>query len=510
MLIPRGKPILARHDANGGYTSISVEISSGIGDYISTYMYEVDNILKRLNGDGTLDSWYSLIYFHIATSSHLPDPLLSCTGLYKAIDMLRSAFSFAFRTIDSPLEDRLKAISTLAPVRTYYPNHLEVMESVKWNDKLSPLSQSDLLVDMIQDILQHGNLQRLFFLDQAKCSFEYGDKALKERALFRDARWLCTEYYQTVPDLGMFLVIHVFFTFVYLWPEYDRIYVPDRCLLTESSSHSECAIAEITRYVQQWCPRTKLPTGIWSILDNWSPFIIGEEIPHRPQQWLLSPGSTLWFPLLTRCLKATKENDTHELSFLLAILSYRDDIENTLVNGLLAVACCDLLCSTFKEAQSELLHIPPGHSFCRIMDLDLTRMELEGIVRPELLPYKCTSYYCQSDTDEERQSHVNMYEAASTDAVNHFASHLLAQWESGQEPTQPNLSLSVIAHGALIQLMKTVTACCIRKRANRRLHNYAKALDATFSRVRLDNSTVAMALASHSSAIIQPGRKYMP
>jgi hypothetical protein len=166
--------------------------------YIKSFVYDIDDIVGRIVGDGTLTSWFLLAYLHILTSSHVIDPLLDRTGVQEALDMLASSHSFAFMHLASEHKHILQRISELTPVRTHYPTHLTSMEKVDWHPILSPLVQSDLFAPFVQAILDFGKMQTPFLLPQQSGDlngdFQYkGKNALRERAEFRNSRYLSSK-----------------------------------------------------------------------------------------------------------------------------------------------------------------------------------------------------------------------------------------------------------------------------------------------------------------------------
>ena len=161
---------------------------------IRTFIYDVDSLIGRLIGDGTVTSWYLLVYLHILTSSHLPDPLTHRTGVQQALAMLKSANSFAFIHLTAKDLRLLESIHKLTPVRRSYPPHLPSMEQVDWHHVLSPLSQSELFAPLIENILDYWKNQRIFNLKPSGISVGYeGSPALRARAEFRNARLVSNE-----------------------------------------------------------------------------------------------------------------------------------------------------------------------------------------------------------------------------------------------------------------------------------------------------------------------------
>ena len=181
------------------HPEVTIVLPEDAGLQIKMFIYEVDELIGRLVGDGVLTSWYLLTYLHVLTSSHLSDPLTHRTGVQQALTMLKSANSFAFRQLTTEDMEFLRLIHSLTPIRLYYPAYLTSMEQVFWNDALSPLSQSELLAPLVEAIVDHGSNQALFELTPRKVTVEYeGDVALRERAELRSSRYIPgSEIYRT-------------------------------------------------------------------------------------------------------------------------------------------------------------------------------------------------------------------------------------------------------------------------------------------------------------------------
>ena len=183
------------------YPRVIITPSSDIGCHIRALIYDVDTLLGRLVGDGTLTSWYFLAYLHVLTSYWLCDPLTNRTGVQQALQMLRSANSLSFMKLTDEHINILASIVNITPDRKYYPDHLTSMETVVWHSILSPLLQIASYTHLVEAILDHGNKQELFRSGNSKKSLRINEKgtvALRERAESRYARFVAGDLH----DLG--------------------------------------------------------------------------------------------------------------------------------------------------------------------------------------------------------------------------------------------------------------------------------------------------------------------
>jgi hypothetical protein len=188
MLIPKAEIVISRSEH---HPEVSV-IPSHDAKHVDVFIYDVDTILGRLVGDGTLSSWYFLAHLQLVTSSHLRDPLTDCTGVQQAMGMLKSPHSFAFKYLEDEHVKALERIINLAPDRRYYPAHLTCMETIEWDEHLSPLVQSGPIVALVDTIADYARKQALFYPlgdNPTYDTVQYaGSSELRERADFRNSR----------------------------------------------------------------------------------------------------------------------------------------------------------------------------------------------------------------------------------------------------------------------------------------------------------------------------------
>lgn len=202
VVIPDGTiGVFRGNDPSLPHPRITVTPSSDLGHHIRAFMYDVDSLIGRLVGDGTLTSWFLLAYLHILTSYWLSDPLIHRTGVQQALQMLRSAQSLSFMELTDEHMDILERIVNITPVRRYYPDHLTSMETVTWHPVLSPLSQIASYTSLVGAILDHENKQRMFRSGDPENTLQINEEEmviLRKRAEFRNVRFVSSE----LQDLG--------------------------------------------------------------------------------------------------------------------------------------------------------------------------------------------------------------------------------------------------------------------------------------------------------------------
>lgn len=160
VLIPRDTPRLSpgKSMSNGLHPEIRVDDTAS-----SVEPYHLNNHLGQLAGNGSLRSRLFLAELHAKTSSCVPDPFTGHTGTEVALDILNSA---AVRSLGPPGDEEvriLERISRLSPRRTFYPDHLRVMQDVGWSRLLSPLAQSDLLAIAAAKVYEEAKKIEAFY-----------------------------------------------------------------------------------------------------------------------------------------------------------------------------------------------------------------------------------------------------------------------------------------------------------------------------------------------------------
>lgn len=128
---------------------------------IKYFSYSLDAHLQELrDSSGMLGALY-LAYLHAVTAFVLPDPATNCSGTDKALRILRQARMKSSFPLDAEAFGLLQNIAALTPWREYYPPHLMVMQTTKWNNNLGEAAQHDDLRPVVQGIINHAKYFRL-------------------------------------------------------------------------------------------------------------------------------------------------------------------------------------------------------------------------------------------------------------------------------------------------------------------------------------------------------------
>ncbi|ORY67517.1 uncharacterized protein BCR38DRAFT_407490 [Pseudomassariella vexata] len=150
--------------------------------------FRVNIALGQLVDSGSLQSKLLLCHIHAATSHCLPDPLTCRTGTEQALRILRSAAMSSFERLTNQDITMLSDISFMSPRRRFYPEHLRVMQEIKWRAVYDPLAQNDEFFQVVQEIMRKGMSCEMFFPDKRSIEELKGiETDLAKRALIRNS-----------------------------------------------------------------------------------------------------------------------------------------------------------------------------------------------------------------------------------------------------------------------------------------------------------------------------------
>ncbi|KAJ7708800.1 hypothetical protein B0H17DRAFT_1124601 [Mycena rosella] len=281
-----------------------------IDNHIKVFSYDIDDIIGRVVGDGSLTSWYRLAYLHFVTSSHLRDPLLHRTGIQQGQEMLGSTQSFAFIELNEEHNSLLQQIMDLAPIRNYYPSCLTSMETVGWHESLSPIVQCGRFVPLVDAIVNYVRKQAVF------------DPPERETTITAAYRGSLSSWMRAECRLSR-LVSNVQID------ECDQVIAPSiRCLDSPESSAKQQVVAETAALVRQWPPFVDITDGLWAHFESWCSFSskpVADDTINNPRVWLQDPPSEAWFRLFHLSRALVKDRDQYGLIVALGILAYHSD-----------------------------------------------------------------------------------------------------------------------------------------------------------------------------------------
>ncbi|KAF3771137.1 hypothetical protein M406DRAFT_225273, partial [Cryphonectria parasitica EP155] len=161
VLIPDGTVIVA---PDGDHSSVS--IATIATKPTSPHVFGVNELLQKLTDTGGLRSKLFLCYLHGLTSSCLPDPLTVRTGTEQSLSILKGAAVCSFENLSSQDLEILQQIDSLTPRRKFYPEHLCVMQTVEWNERIPILSQHSYFHVAVQKLFKQARMAKIYFPDR--------------------------------------------------------------------------------------------------------------------------------------------------------------------------------------------------------------------------------------------------------------------------------------------------------------------------------------------------------
>ncbi|KAF7371022.1 hypothetical protein MSAN_00736400 [Mycena sanguinolenta] len=347
IFVPDGKVTISPGETR--HSRVTIDPSVQHDGRIKIFSYDIDDIVRRVVGDGSLTSWYQLALLHTATSSHLVDPLLHRTGIYQAQEMLGSAQAFAYMSLESEHHTILQQILDLLPIRNYYPQHLTSMETVDWHGNLSVLVQSGRFLPLVNAILDYAKQQVLFHASdqpQSVTAAYKGKISLWERADVRLAR--------LVSDVQVEC--------------FDQPVTPTRCCERPESTAKEHDVAEVVTLVKEWPMRLNFASGfkLWTHFKQWKSLStqqVSIDTINNHRFWLEASPAEIWFRLFHLCRQTlNRATDQYGLMMALGILAHREEIDGDLIRTLIALATNRSLIATASQVPRETFDLGPGYA----------------------------------------------------------------------------------------------------------------------------------------------------
>ncbi|EFX03462.1 hypothetical protein CMQ_390 [Grosmannia clavigera kw1407] len=188
VIVPTG---CISYERKGDHTTVSI-----FPETAPAYIFKRNDDMQRLDGSGSLQSSLLLCYLHALTSFCLPDVFTGCTGTEQALNILRSAAVASNQFLTKADVDLLRRISGLTPKRVFYPDHLQVMQTVSWDPHLPMLAQHPHFFQAVQTLLKENKTAEIYYPDSDKqpARFESGDVQLWTRDASRTSTVRITGY----------------------------------------------------------------------------------------------------------------------------------------------------------------------------------------------------------------------------------------------------------------------------------------------------------------------------
>jgi len=314
----------------GQQQAAEVRIDVGQESSVRYFKYDIDTNLGFLSSATLLAELYK-IYLHAFTAFPLPDPLTGRTGTEEALSALGSAKCLSFQSLGRDELSLLYKIADFAPARSWYPEHLKVMQTARWHGDMQPLGQHWGFYFLVQTILQFNDQLDIFA--KKDCTMQASTRGLPaynlhlhERAASRCYNLYPSEYAFYTPALS-----------------HDKVY-PSLNSVPRRSVPSKKAVqlaANVSAMVQGWSSTLSTVPDLWTRIKSWGSLSCHSKSTHTlsySSQYLSSGLQDLFLPLYEQCRKSGRNTSQFQLTFSLSALSYHSPELHDVLPTLLAFA----------------------------------------------------------------------------------------------------------------------------------------------------------------------------
>ncbi|ESZ91788.1 hypothetical protein SBOR_7826 [Sclerotinia borealis F-4128] len=413
VLVPYGN---VSFTPQGHHVQVTIDMTPGLE--VKYHSYQLDNLLGRLVGNGSLQSRLFKIYLHALTSHCLIDRLTRHTGTEQALHDLAGAATRSFVELEPVDIELLEKIAQLTPQRQFYPKYLQVTQQVEWK-LLSPLSQHCEFHEQVISILDQAKSFQIF--QEHRITLPslgiHSKQFLRERAAIRESSFQ----------------VHGFGA-VALTADDDKIYdARDQCIDTDR----ELRTCQTSRLVNDWSKELAVCPQLLSKVESWTGPLKGPEfhdlILGFDLKWLEDPTGFLpsyWCTLHKVLSQSVVKRDKYKVMVLLSTLSYSRYANQELILTLLAFATSPRL----RTLQ------PPHYPMFQLVDgYEPVEQKLVSLAVNHARDFINCPEYNLIDLFGDRQQE---YERAIDEHARIFARNLIAQWPTTDisTPTEANLN----------------------------------------------------------------------
>lgn len=385
---------------------------------IRLFRYQIDGVLRRLQGSGDTTSILYKAYLHAVTSHVLPDPFTGCTGTEEALTCLRSRSMSLIRPADEQIILLLKWIAELTPAREHYPKHLRVMQQVTWNSELSMVAQHDDFIVLAQQILASGD-QLLVFYPSSKGApdlYAKSDKDLLARAKARNFGFCNSTTDSNVPT-----------------NQWDVSYRARDRLSTGERAARTFSLASL---VKKWPQRCKVSQRLFQELQSLGTIHgFGTRFESsKPLFELLDLSfANSWASLSELCRCSSQQEDTFRLLFLFSVIAYGRKVTDP-------VWLTTLLAFAFSRELRAIGNPPPYKYFTLTHGITFVTSDVQTIIERHMKDFKPSrDYMGESDLHAEKRR----YQEDKAKQSNNVLHHYNRQWpcSTPQAPSAASASL---------------------------------------------------------------------
>lgn len=412
LVIPQGKVFISK---TGSHVSVTMSTS---GQKIRLFRYQIDGILRRLQGPGDITSTLYKAYLHAITSYALPDPFTGNTGTEEALACLRQQSLNLTKPADEEILRLLTWIAELTPQRNLYPKHLRVMQEVKWNSHLSMMAQHDDFLVLAQRILVSGDRFLVFYPESKNASDLYDgrDKDLLARAKARNAGFRSSG----IGDQGAN-------------NQWDVDYRARDCIPSGERAARTFGVASLVR---EWPQKCMVSRRLLQELQSLkSIFGFGKRFGYsEPLSELLEVSySASWGSLLELCRSSSQYQDSYRLLFLFSTIAYSRNTTDP-------IWLATLLAFAFSPELRAVVSPPPHPVFTLSHGITFLASSIRPIIQQKMKAFTpSTNPMSASDRQAERRNYNDNKEKQTNIVLGHYS----GQWPCGipQAPTAASASL---------------------------------------------------------------------
>ncbi|KAL8922139.1 MAG: hypothetical protein Q9208_005334 [Pyrenodesmia sp. 3 TL-2023] len=406
VLIPRGNVFTELH---GDHLNVEVRTT---GRDVQCFQYQINGVLGRLEGDGSFASRVYQAYLHAVTTYILPDPLTGRLGTERSLEILSEQVFRCCKPLDLMEMKLLNLVAELTPRRTFYPEHLQVMQQVTWRPNLCPLSQHCAFVDLAECILTNSQRFNVFHPNDLPVQKldSRGDEHLLQRAKIRNSVLFngdpgCSERTN----------------------DNDRAYSARD---TECQPERANGVYTISSHVFGWLPDLCVTSKLvarWKVWGTVSGFGTSFSFTQRISELLKLNLATSWAPIYEFCRQATRDNSRYKLLFLFSQIAFGS--KGSSLDDLKA-----LLAFATNSSLKSLPGFPSYKSFTLNKGSAPDRAELKSLIKGSI---ETLSFSRTDLTPAQRRQEAAEYEKVSLATVDKAVDHCIQQWPCKQPSAIP-------------------------------------------------------------------------
>ncbi|KAK3356620.1 hypothetical protein B0T25DRAFT_603140 [Lasiosphaeria hispida] len=449
ILVPRGRLFVRRSRCH---------VIVSVNKFDSYCKFDINNTLGRIDCAPEPTFIYTRSLLHAYTSFLLPDPLTGRTGTEESLQWLRSGICRPWTVLGSEVPI-LAQIASLTPVREYYPPDMKVMKMERWDDDIPHHMQHPLYQQVVNDILSVSRDMSIFAESGTKDRGHHSlpslpqqsKRHLNSRALTRQRL-----YERRPADDDNDPTSEAT----------DYLYLPRDGSSTSDAQYAK--VMEMTHLLRTRPDKFATPPNLATILsrDN----VIGgygsayDKVSLDDRLHMNIRGN--WGSLVESC---RSEHSHYTLMFLFAPLVFRGNVDDGLLESLLAFATIQDLQRLTLPSWSSYFNFRPGAA-----------PEIEGIARL-LYPYKLAKpeedldgleHMLSAKLRRKRKSAKKAYEMKAEEDCRYVAGSFVAQWPCRE------VDLSTIARTDLLvdlgRAMEVISPEWLRLFQNHELSEHLK------------------------------------